>query len=58
MFNKYLRQDQVCPNWKDILLVGEVLPWLYLLWLVLQKKTLQFGIFVFVAVQETNWRGN
>ena len=22
------------------------------------KKTMQFGIFVFVAVQETNWRGN
>ena len=25
----YLTQDQVCPNWKDILLVGEVLPWLF-----------------------------
>ena len=23
-----------------------------------EKKTMQFGIFVFVAVQETNWRGN
>ena len=22
------------------------------------KKTMQFGIFVFVAAQETNWRGN
>ena len=22
------------------------------------KKTMQFGIFVFVEVQETNWRGN
>ena len=22
------------------------------------KKTMQFDIFVFVAVQETNWRGN
>ena len=42
-----------------MLLVGEVLPWLSPLWLVLQKKkTMQFGIFVFVEVQETNSRGN
>ena len=34
-----------------MLLAGEVLPWLSPLWLVLLKK-LQFGIFVFVAVQE------
>ena len=34
-----------------------MLPWLSLLWLVLQKKTKQFGIFVFVEVQETNGGG-
>ena len=22
------------------------------------KKTMQFGVFVIVAVEETNWRGN
>ena len=32
-----------------MLLVGKVLPWLSLLWLVLQKKTTQFGIFIFVG---------
>ena len=34
-----------------------MLPWLSLLWLVLQKKPKQFGIFVFVEVQETNGGG-
>ena len=34
-----------------------MLPWLSSLWLVLQK-IIQFGIFVFVEVQEINSGGN
>ena len=35
-----------------------MLPWLSPLWLVLQKKIMQRGIFVFVKVQEINFLGN
>ena len=57
IFDIYLRQDQVRPNCKDLLLVGEVLPWLSLLWLLLQKS-MQLAIFVFVEAQEIILRGN
>ena len=40
-----LRQDQVRPNRKDILLVGEMLPWLSPLWFVLQKEKLYTLVF-------------
>ena len=42
--NTYLRQDQVLPNWKDILLVAKVCSWLSPLWLVLEKN---FAIWYF-----------
>ena len=57
MINAYLRQDQACPNWKDILLVGEV-SMVVSTMVGTTKKTMQFGIFVFVEAEETNWRGN
>ena len=45
IFNTYLTHiDKARPNWKDILLVGEVLLWYC-------KKITQFGIFVFVEAQ-------
>ena len=56
---KGLRQGQVRPNWKDILVVVvEVLPWLSPLCLVVQKNNIQFGILVFLEPQEINLRGN
>ena len=36
--NPHLQKDYVHLNWKDILLVVEVLPWLSPRWLVLQKN--------------------
>ena len=49
IFNAYLRQDQVCPNWKYILLAGKVLPWLSPLWLVQQKINYAIWYFCFYA---------
>ena len=53
--NTYLRQDQVLPNWKDILLVAKVCSWLSPLWLVLEKN---FAICISFFVGPGNLRGN
>ena len=58
IFNTYLRQDQIFPNWKYILLVGGNASVAVSTMVGSAKQTMQFGVFVFVAVQETNWRGN
>ena len=55
LFNTFLRQNQVHLDWKDVLLVVEVPPWVYPLCLVPEKK--QFGIWVFLEVQEINFVG-
>ena len=50
-------RSKVYPNWKDILLVGEVPSWLSPM-VGTAKKSIQVGIFLFVEVQERNWQGN
>ena len=47
------KKIMVCINWKDVLLVVEVLPWLSP-----AKETIQFGILIFLETQEMNLQGN
>ena len=55
IFNAFLRRNQVRLDWKDILLLVEVPPWVSPLCLVPEKN--QFGIWVFREVQEINFLG-